>query len=129
MNGRSLDAAKNLVSKAVSYCKTQGKEKSLAEFSNPGGLFREGDIYIFVLNSKGIVIAHGADDKLIGRDLTTISDSEGRRYFQEIVELANANGSGVAEYWWMNPVTQLSGLKELYFEKIDDMIICSGVYN
>ena len=69
-----LDAAKILVSKAVSYYKMQGREKSLSEFSNPKGLFREGDIYIFVMTLDGIVIAHGADDKLIGRDSMEISD-------------------------------------------------------
>jgi cytochrome c len=125
---QSLDAAKSLVSKAISYYQRHGKEESLAEFSNPKGLFREGDLYIFVMNLNGIIIAHGADDKLIGLDLMKISDSNGRKYFQEVVEIANAKGSGTIEYWWTNPSTQHIELKDLYFEKVDDIIICSGVY-
>jgi cytochrome c len=123
-----LDDAKILVSKAVSYYKMHGKEKSLAEFSNPKGLYREDEIYIFVMTLDGLVIAHGADDMLIGRDLKEISDGNGIRYFQEIVEIANSVGSGVVEYWWMNPSTKHRESKNVYFEKVDDIIICSGVY-
>jgi cytochrome c len=123
-----LDAAKKLVSKAVSYYKMHGKEKSLAEFSNPKGLYREDEIYIFVMTLDGIVIAHGANDKRIGLDLMEISDDKGRRYFQEVVEIANSVGSGVVKYWWINPSTKHCELKNLYFEKVEDMIICSGAY-
>ena len=128
MISQALDTAKILVSKAISHYKIQGKEKSLAEFSNPEGPYREGDIYIFVINLNGIIIAHGADDKMIGFDLMELSNSYGRKYFQEIVETANTRGSGIAEYWWTNPSTQHIELKDLYFEKVDDIIICSGVY-
>ena len=123
-----LDDAKILVSKAVSYYKMHGKEKSLAEFSNPKGLFREGEIYIFVMTLDGIVIAHGANDKRIGLDVMEISDDHGMRYFQEVVEIAKSVGSGVEEYWWINPSTKHREPKNLYFEKVDDIIICSGVY-
>ena len=125
---QSLDAAKILVSKAVLYYKMHGKEKSLAEFSNPKGLYREDEIYIFVITLDGVVIAHGADDNLIGRDFMKISDGNGIGYFQEVVEMANSKGSGVVEYWWINPSTKHNEPKSLYFEKVDDIIICSGVY-
>jgi len=123
-----FDAAKLLVSKAVSYYKIHGKEKSLAEFSNPKGLYREDEIYIFVMTLDGILIAHGANDKRIGLDVMEISDENGIRYFQEVVEIANSVGSGVVKYWWTNPSTKHREPKNLYFEKVDDIIICSGVY-
>ncbi|MBN1546586.1 MAG: cache domain-containing protein [Syntrophaceae bacterium] len=126
---RSLDMAKLWVSKAVSYYKVQGREKSLAEFSNPKGLFTEEEMYILALNIDGIVIAHGIDEKYIGRDFLQLSDSRGNRYYQEVIETANSKGSGVVEYWWLNPVTGHIELKDLYFEKVDDIIICSGVYH
>lgn len=128
MNRQPLDAAKELVSKAVLYYKMHGKKKSLAEFSNPKGLFREGESYIFVMTLDGIVIAHGADDNLIGRDSMEISDENGVRYFQEVFKIANSEGTGVVEYWWTNPSTKHIEPKNLYFEKVDDIIICSGVY-
>lgn len=128
MISQTLDTAKFLVSKAVSYYKMHEKGKSLAELSNPKGPYRVGDIYIFVMNLDGVILAHGADDKMIGIDLKEISDSNGRKYFQQVVETANAIGSGVVEYWWANPSSLHVEPKDLYFEKVDDIIICAGVY-
>lgn len=128
MGRRSIEAAKYWVSTAVTYYKTQGKERSLVEFSNPKGQFCSGDMYVFAMTLNGIVIAHGADKQYIGRDFMEISDSIGDKYFQEVIEAANAQGSGVVEYWWINPSTQRIEPKILYLEKVDDIIICSGVY-
>lgn len=128
MNKKSIDAAKYWVSNAVSYYKAQGKEKSLAEFSNPKGQFSSGDMYVFALTLDGVVIAHGADKRFIGRNFMEISNSQGEKYFQEVVTTANHRGHGVVEYWWTNPATQRVEPKNVYFEKIDDIIICSGVY-
>ena len=128
MAEKSIDAAKFWVSKAISYYEVQGREKSLAEFSNPEGLFTSDEMYIFAMTLDGIVVAHGADAMQIGRDYMEISDYQGERYFQEAVEIANSEGSGVVEYWWINPSTQHIEPKCLYFEKVDDIIICSGIY-
>ncbi|HOO40447.1 MAG TPA: cache domain-containing protein [Syntrophales bacterium] len=125
---KSIDDAKFWVSKAISYYKVQGREKSLAEFSNPKGLFTANEMYIFAMTLDGIVVAHGANKRHIGRDFTEITDSKGERYFQEVIEIANSEGNGVVEYWWINPSTQHIEPKNLYFEKVDDIIICSGIY-
>lgn len=128
MKKKSIDAAQYWVSTAVSYYKAQGKEKSLAEFSNPKGQFSSGDMYIFALTLDGIVIAHGADKEYIGRNFMETSNSQGEKFLQEVVATANAKGHGMVEYWWVNPSTQRIEPKYLYFEKVDDIIICSGIY-
>lgn len=76
----------------------------------------------------GVVIAHGADKKYIGRDFIKISNSMDGNYFRDVIETANRKGNGVVEYWWINPSTKRVEPKNLYFKKIDDIIICSGVY-
>jgi len=116
------------VSKAISYYKVQGREKSLAEFSAPKGIFNSGELYIFAITVEGLVVAHGADATQIGRDYKEISDYEGERFFEEILDIANSKGSGVAHHWWINPSTKHIEPKTVYFEKIDDIIIGSGVY-
>ena len=128
MIGKSLDDAKSWVQKAVSFYRIHGKEKSLAEFSNPEGLFRQEEMYIFAMTLSGIVVAHGIDQEHIGRDFCEISDYNGKKYFVEVVEIANSEGSGLVEYWWINPSSHHIEPKELYFEKVQDLIICSGVY-
>ncbi len=128
MNTKSIDAAKYWVSTAVSYCRAQGKEKSQVEFSNPKGYFSSGDMHVFALTLDGSVIAHGADKRYSGRNFTEISNSQGEKYFQDVISTANQKGQGIVEYWWTNPSTQRVEPPNVYFEKIDDIIICSGVY-
>jgi cytochrome c len=128
MLGRSSSDAKDWVAKAIAYYKANGKAKALAEFSNPEGLFNEDEMYIFVMNLKGTVLAHGADEKYIGHDFTDIMDYNGKRYFRDVVESANSQGSGVVEYSWLNPLNKTVEPKNVYFQRADDLIICSGVY-
>jgi cytochrome c len=128
MLGRSDQDAKDWVAKAIALYKKTGKAAALAEFSKRGGSFIQDDMYIFVLNRKGTVLAHGVDEKYIGEDFIDIKDYEGKRFIIEIVETANTQGSGFVEYTWYDPLRKNGVPKRLYFEKVDDLIICSGVY-
>ena len=77
MKRKSIDAAKYWLSTAVSYYRAQGKEKSLVAISNPKGQFSSGDRHVFALNIDGIIIAHGADKRYIGRNFMEISIIQG----------------------------------------------------
>ena len=57
-----------------------------------------------------------------------VKDSGNKKFIREIVNNAVAEGNGWMDYKWYNPVTQEDMTKFVYFEKVDDMIFCSGVY-
>ncbi|MEN6320995.1 MAG: cache domain-containing protein [Syntrophaceae bacterium] len=128
MYGRSGEEAKEFVKKAIGFYKKAGKAIALAEYTNPKGPFIEADLYVFVLNLKGTMLAHGVNEKYIGHDFIDVKDSDGRSFIREIVEVANTKGQGFVDYKWYNPVTKEDLQKHVYFEKVDDVIICSGVY-
>jgi signal transduction histidine kinase len=128
MYGQSVEEAKAFVQKAIAFYKKTGKAIAMAEFTNPKGPFIQGDMYVFVLNLKGTLLAHGVNEKYIGHDFIDVKDSDGRSFVKEIVDVANKKGNGVAYYKWYNPKTKEDLLKEVYFEKVDDVIICSGIY-
>jgi cytochrome c len=128
MYGQSVEEAKAFVQKAIAFYKKTGKAIAMAEFTNPKGPFIQGDMYVFVLNLKGTLLAHGVNEKYIGHDFIDVKDSDGRSFVKEIVDVANKKGNGVADYKWYNPKTKEDLLKEVYFEKVDDVIICSGIY-
>ena len=128
MYGQSVEEAKAFVQKAIQFYKKTGKAIAMAEFTNPKGPFVQGDMYVFVLNSKGTLLAHGVNEKYIGQDFIDVRDSDGRSFVREIVDVANAKGKGIADYKWYNPKTKEDLKKEVYFEKVDDVIICSGIY-
>jgi cytochrome c len=128
MYGRAKEEAQQWVKKAIDFYKKAGKAVALAEFTNPKGPFIEEDMYVFVLNLKGTMLAHGVNEKYIGLDFCDVKDSDGRSFIREIVEVGNTKGSGFVDYKWYNPMTKEDQEKHVYFEKVDDLIICSGVY-
>ncbi|MCX5845874.1 MAG: cache domain-containing protein [Deltaproteobacteria bacterium] len=128
MYRRSQEEAKAWVQKALAFYKKAGKAIAMAEFTNPKGPFIEEDMYVFVLNLKGTMLAHGVNEKYIGQDFIDVKDSDGRSFIREIVEVGNTKGSGFVDYKWYNPVTKEDLVKHVYFEKVDDVLICSGVY-
>lgn len=128
MSPKTQDDAKAWVDKAVAFYKASGKRIALAEFTNPKGPFVQGELYIYALNPKGTMLAHGVNEKFVGEDFIDLKDSDGKHFIKEIVDTANAKGSGWVEYKWYQPVSAQWLPKTAYFEKVDDLIICSGVY-
>lgn len=122
------EEAKAMVKKAIAYIKEVGKEKALQEFSNLKGKFIDRDLYIFVYDMTGTVLAHGQNPKLIGKNLYDVKDADGKEYVRERIELIKAKGSGWQEYKFMNPVTKKIEQKKAYVEKYEDMIIGCGAY-
>jgi cytochrome c len=128
MLDKSQQEAKDWVAKAIAFYKTSGRATALAEFSKPNGPFIQGEMYIFVLDQEGTLLAHGLDEKYIGQHFIDLQDSAGKKFNREIIDKSNAIGSGWIDYIWYDPSTQVAELKHVYFEKVDDLIFCSGVY-
>ena len=125
---RTKKDAKELVEKAVAFYSRIGKRVALAEFTNRNGPFVQDEMYLFVLNPRGTMLAHGVNERYVGDEYLSITDSDGKLFIKEIVDTANKDGSGWVEYKWYHPVTKEWLPKLVYFEKVDDLIICSGVY-
>jgi cytochrome c len=123
-----LDDAKRFVEKAIAFYRVNGRAVALAEFSNPQGRFVKGEQYLFVLDSTGVMLAHGVNMRYVGKDFYRIMDSDGRSFIKEIVDTANAEGSGWVEFNWVNPLTKMERSKIVYFEQTNGVIICSGIY-
>jgi hypothetical protein len=128
MSPRLQIDAKEWVKHAVAFYKSSGKRIALAAFTDPHGMFVQAELYIYVLNPKGTMLAHGVNEKFVGEDFIELMDSDGKKFIREIVETANANGSGWVYYKWYHPVSREWLPKAAYFEKVDDLIIVSAVY-
>src|SRR4051794_15146155 len=72
--------AEAMVKKAVAFIKANGAEKAYSEFDNKQGSFIDRDLYITVYDLTGKCVAHGANPKLIGKDLSDSQDIDGK-YF------------------------------------------------
>ncbi len=120
--------AEALVKKAISLIKTDGKDKAFAEISNPKGKFVDRDLYIFVYDMNGKCLAHGFNQKMIGKDLLEMKDPDGKFYVKERIEIAKTKGKGWQDYKFTNPVTKKLEPKSAYIEKVDDLIVGCGIY-
>lgn len=120
--------ATEMVKKAVSYIKKNGKEKALAEFTNASGDFKKGELYIFVVDSNGKTLAHGANPRLVGKDLMDIKDVDGKPFVKAFIDMGNTKGSGWVDYKWVNPTTKAIEFKSTYVQKVDDFIVACGIY-
>jgi cytochrome c len=120
--------AEAMVKKAVAEIKAVGQEKAFAEFNNPKGRFTDRDLYITVYDMTGKCLSHGANPKMIGKDLIDLRDPDGRFFVKERVEIAKTKGGGWQDYKFNNPVTKKIEPKTMYFEKSGDIIVACGAY-
>jgi len=120
--------AEAMVKKAIAYIKANDKEKALAEISNPKGKFVDRDLYIFVYDLKGVCVAHGFNQKMVGKDLSGMKDIDGKSYVKERIEIAKTKGHGWQDYKFTDPVSKKIEPKSAYVEKLDDLIIGCGIY-
>jgi len=125
----SKDEAMAMVQKAVAAIKSEGAEKAYAEISNLTGQFVQGDLYIAVVGFDGTLLAYGADtDEHVGDNVMDVKDSDGKEVVKERIELAKTEQSFWQSYKFINPVTKKVEPKEMYCERLEETVVCGGVY-
>lgn len=122
-----------LVQKAVAYFKANGKEKTIADINDKSGRFVDRDMYVFVINDGGVMLAHGMlahgpSGKMLGKDMTLLKDADGKRFISELVNIIKSGKPGWVEYKWPNPVTQQIESKATYIEPVGDLGFAVGIY-
>jgi len=120
--------AKVMVEKAVAYIKANGKEAAIKEFNNPKGQFVDRDLYIFLTDYKGFMIAHGANDKLVNKDLIELKDADGIFLIKAMIEVAKTKGNGWVDYKWANPTSSKIEPKTTYVQALDGYFVGCGAY-
>lgn len=122
------DEATAMVKKGVAFIKANGADKGYAEISNKAGQFKDRDLYLVVYGLDGTVHAHGANEKMIGKNLIALKDIDGKEFVKERVELGRSKGTFWQDYKFTNPVSKKVEPKAMYCEKLDQTVVCGGVY-
>ena len=120
--------AEALVKKAVALIKSAGPDKAFEEISG-GAAFKDRDLYVFVYDLTGKCVAHGANAKLVGKDLIGLKDPDGKPLVKILVDLAKEKGKGWTEtVKFRNPVTDQIQTRVNYIERVGDYAVGSGVF-
>lgn len=120
--------AEAMVKAAIAFAKEKGRDLALREISNPKGTFRKGELYVFVYDLEGKVLAHGGDVRRVGSNQLNGKDPDGKFYVKDRIELAKTKGKGWQDYKFMNPQTSKVEEKTSYIELHEGMIFGCGVY-
>ena len=117
-----------MVKKAADYLKANGKDKAIAEVNSPTSQFKDRDLYIVIYDMKGKNLAHGANPRMVGKDLIDLKDGDGKAFMKERVELMAAKDKAWQDYKFVNPVSKNIEQKSMYLERHGDLIIGCGIY-
>ncbi|HZX25572.1 MAG TPA: cache domain-containing protein [Telluria sp.] len=124
----SKPEAVDMVKRAVALIKAKGPEAAYPAINSPTGGFRAKDLYVMVFDMDGVSRAHGANPRLIGKNLLDMKDATGKGIIRSFVDVAKTAGSGWIDYEWPNPVSGAIEKKSTYIEKVDNLIVGCGVY-
>ena len=99
------------------------------------GVWRLGEIYLFILQTDGVLAFHGANKSLEHTNIFDDQDLNGVYYTRELIAAAQAGG-GYVEYYFDNPAVagdeELGSPKVSYVESVVvdgmELVIGSGFY-
>src|SRR5215218_4526465 len=76
--------AEAMVKKGVSYIKAHGKDKGYTEIGNKENKdFHDRDLYLAVHRLDGTALAHGVNEKMVGKNFIEMKDIDGKEYIKE----------------------------------------------
>ncbi len=118
-----------MVKAALEHMKKVGNEKAFQDFTNDKANWVKKDLYIFAYNNKNVGLAHGANPKIVGRDMNDFKMND-VAVVVELNKVANGKGKGWFDYDWPDPLTKKMDAKTSYVEKFPagDGFLGVGVY-
>lgn len=122
------DEAKALTARAVEHFGKVGAAAAYKDFTDTKGAFVDRDLYVFCLNKDGVIVAHGGNPALVGKNLRAVKDSDGKEFIVEMLNVASGPGTGWVDYKWANPTTKKIEPKSSYISKVGDDLCGVGVY-
>ena len=138
INETARELVIDFVNSAVLHMNDEGAEAAFLDFNapNPSSEFIDGELYIFVIDIQNIgiqnavMVAHGANEALIGTEVYDLQGREGKYIVQDMAEAVdNPYQKGWSTYHWKNPKDMLVREKYSYVVKIKNYIVGAGIYD
>jgi cytochrome c len=121
------EQAQALANKAAALVASEGA-KAFSDISNPHGAFAQGDLYVVVVDQKGVIRANGMLPKLIGVNMWNAKDPDGDLITQKIIKKADSDGTGWVMIKFTNPATNTIQPKKTWVHKVGDYVVFCGAY-
>jgi signal transduction histidine kinase len=108
------EEAKAMAEAAAAHVKKVGAEKAFKDFNTDKAVWTKKDLYVVAFDWAGNCLAHGTNEKLVGKNLIEMKDQHGRLFTKEQIDMAKTHGSGWTSYEWVHPVTKKLEAKTTY---------------
>jgi cytochrome c len=114
-----------IVGKVDEACKLIEKDgkKAFSKFKGKGSCFIFAGTYIWINDMDGRMLMHPIKPGMENQNLIGLKDSNGKRFFMDIVEIANDKGDGWIENLWPKSGLNDRSQKVSYVKKS----VCDGV--
>lgn len=121
------ERANALLLKAVAEYRAKG-DAALAEFSRQGA-FVDGDLYIYVVDTSGVMLASGGPSAtLVGKPVSGVLDDDLKAAFQQAIAQPDDGVVHGAEYRWWNWQHAKVERKRVFYQRVQDRLIAVGYY-
>ncbi|MEB0140802.1 MULTISPECIES: cache domain-containing protein [unclassified Undibacterium] len=118
-----------LVDKAVADIEKKGVDEACKEFADPKSGNIQGDLYVFVLDSKMTMVCDAFTPKMNGKDMSLLKDANGKKFVQEMRDMVQSRRSGWVDYVWTNPATKMLEGKTSYVRLASNKYtVGAGIY-
>jgi signal transduction histidine kinase len=117
-----------LVARATEHIRQYGREQAFEDFNRPDGGFVNGELYVFCIDGAGIQLANGGNPKLVGKNLSSLRDAEGKATTADMYHIGQTQGQGWYEYLWPNTARHRIERKVAFVVRIDDQTVCASGY-
>lgn len=116
----NADEARAMVDDAVAYVRRVGPAQAFKDFTDKANAtWHRKDLYVFAYTMDGINVAHGANDRLVGKNLMDVRDPNGKFLIRELRDTA-AKGGGWVAYDWPHPYSHRIEAKTSFVRKLPD---------
>jgi cytochrome c len=114
----SKDEAIAMANSAVEHVKKVGPEQAFKDFGTDKATWTKKDLYVMAYDMQGTCVGHGANEKLVGRNLIEMKDPNGVMVVAELTKTAKTKGQGWVDYAWPHPQTKKLEDKSTYVRKL-----------
>lgn len=123
------EEANAMLQQAIAHYNTVGRDQALADFTGKVSPFYDRDLYVVCIDGNGIIVANGGFPQYVDYPADVLKDAEGNSLGKAILEAAAANSEGSIHYNWINPISNVTEPKVLFFEKAGADVCGVGAYN
>lgn len=114
---------------AVKYFEANGPERSFSTFSNRHGKFVKKDLYVFVIDQKGVYRANGAaPEALVGLNVLDSRDAAGTPLFRNMLDAVKDQEEATVRYMWLDRYTNKVEPKTTYLHRFGEYVLGVGYY-